>query len=79
MRKKLVYIILISTLIITGGIISGILVFLYLNTQNSYFVIEIYDPDKAYNGTTLFTDLSDEDNPRIYVSYPATEATLSFI
>jgi hypothetical protein len=29
------------------------------------FTVEVYDSDKACNGTTLFTDCHDSDNPRV--------------
>ncbi len=34
-------------------------------TTESEFCVDIYDPEKAYNGTTLFADLHDTDRPRI--------------
>ncbi|MEW5995152.1 MAG: hypothetical protein AB1744_12260, partial [Candidatus Zixiibacteriota bacterium] len=35
-------------------------------TASSPFVVSVYNQAKAYNGTTLFTDTHDRDNPKIY-------------
>jgi hypothetical protein len=36
------------------------------NVVTSGFCVDVYNPSKAYNGTTLFTDSHDRDNPKIY-------------
>jgi hypothetical protein len=64
MEKKTKYII-ISLAIIIGATISGFFIWFLLQSDQSYFIIEIYDADKASNGTTLFADLSNDDAPRI--------------
>ncbi|MEW6592343.1 MAG: hypothetical protein AB1305_01440 [Candidatus Hadarchaeota archaeon] len=35
-------------------------------TSSSPFVVSVYNPSKSYNGTTLFTDTHDRENPKIY-------------
>lgn len=34
-------------------------------TEDPDISVEVYDPDKAYNGTTIFADIHDPENPRI--------------
>ncbi len=64
MKKKSIYVISLMVIIISASII-GILFFILLNEEQSYFLIEIYNPDKTFTGTTLFADLSNGEEPRI--------------
>ncbi len=51
----------------TGILAFGVIIILAYSSMaySARYVIEKYDTDHAFNGTTLFADNSDPDNPRI--------------
>jgi hypothetical protein len=61
-RNKIILGVVFSLIII--GIITSTIFFFILRTQTN-FLIETYDATRADNGTTLFADMHDTDNPRI--------------
>ncbi len=64
MQKKYIYVIVL-VVVILGASITGVLLFFLLSEDQSYFIVEIHDPNEAFQGTTLFADLSNDQAPRI--------------
>jgi hypothetical protein len=63
MKKRTLIFIILSVIIVTSGIITGILLYRFAGANN--FLIKNYDSNLAQIGTTLFADTHDPDNPRI--------------
>jgi len=64
--------VVIAAFTVTGAVALIVVVGYLLNialfeTENlePMFVVEVYDPEKAYPGTTFFTDSHDSNNPRV--------------
>ncbi len=65
MNKKVIISLFLITIVILSGFIIVSTLILFQDTANEYYVIDVADKSKYYNGTTLYADLSDTDQPRI--------------
>jgi len=67
LNKKITITLIIAIIIgSTFGIIFiSYIVLQNISTSTPYYEIIVYDPNKAFNGTTLFTDVHDPLNPKV--------------